>query len=121
MGEVYQATALIAEKDRTVDYYLNMVGGPTENADKKHMYLVKADGSVISKSQEGFFGLAAWDSKRQRWTIGGGFDSMKVDPGDTIIVPMKIETYPWLRVAKDITQILANVALTAGVIVAAGK
>ena len=102
-----------------MEYYLNMVGGPNENADKKHMYLVKANGSVISRSQEGFFGLSSWDSENQRWTIGGGFDSLKLAPGDTIIVPMKIRTYPWLRVAKDITQILANVALTAGVIIAA--
>ncbi|MFC1580386.1 SLBB domain-containing protein [Thermodesulfobacteriota bacterium] len=119
VGEVYQPTALLAEENKTVEYYLNMVGGPNDNADKKHMYLVKANGSVMSRSQEGFFGLSSWDSKNQRWTMGGGFDSQKLDPGDTIIVPMKIQTYPWMRVAKDITQILANVALTAGVIIAA--
>ena len=119
LGEVYNPTALLFEESKTVAFYLNRVGGTTKEADRKQMYLVKADGTVMSKTQEGFFGLAAWDTKKQRWTVGGGFDSQKMDPGDTIIVPIKIQTYPWLKVAKDITQILANVALTAGVIIAA--
>lgn len=49
----------------------------------------------------------------------GGFDSLKLDPGDTIIVPRKVEKYPWLRLTKDITQILYQIAVTAGVIIVA--
>jgi hypothetical protein len=30
---------------------------------KKEIYLVKANGDVISKQQEGFFGLTSWDAK----------------------------------------------------------
>jgi hypothetical protein len=41
-------------------------------------------------------------------------------PGDTIIVPQNFEKIAWMRELKDITSILANVALTAGVMVAAG-
>ena len=89
-----------------------------DNADKKQIYLVKANGSVISKSQEGFFGMASWDSDNYRWAWGG-FESIKLDPGDTIIVPKKIEKYPWLRVTKDITQILYQIAVAAGVIIVA--
>ena len=118
LGEVYNPTALFAEKDEDVEYYLDMVGGATDNAAKGQIYVVKANGSVISKSQEGFLGLASWDPANHRWTMGG-FDSIKADPGDTIIVPKKVERYPWLRVTKDITEILFRIAVSAGVIIAA--
>jgi hypothetical protein len=41
-------------------------------------------------------------------------------PGDTIIVPQRYQDIAWMREIKDLTSILANVALTAGVLVAAG-
>ncbi len=118
LGEVYNPTALFAEKDKTIGYYLNRVGGMTEDANEGQIYLVKANGSVMSKSQEGLFGMASWDNENYRWTLGG-FDSIKLDPGDTIIVPKKMVKYPWLRVVKDVTQILYQIAVAAGVIIVA--
>jgi len=117
MGEVYNPTALFAAKNKSVRYYLNEVGGLTENGDKSQIYVVKANGSVISKGQEKFFGLISWDSSNHWWSIG--FESLRLDPGDTIIVPKKVEIYPWMRATKDITQILYQIAVGAGVIVAA--
>ena len=35
LGEVYNPTALFAEKEKTVDYYLDLVGGPTKQANEK--------------------------------------------------------------------------------------
>jgi polysaccharide export outer membrane protein len=118
LGEVYNPTALLYEKGRTVGDYLAMVGGATDDADKGQIYIVKANGSVMSKSQEGFFGLATWDSKNYRWSMGN-FDSIVLDPGDTVIVPKKIMKYPWLRLVKDITQITYQIAVSAGVVIAA--
>lgn len=114
IGEVYNPTALFALQGKPVGYYLNQVGGMMDSADKKQTYLVKANGVVISKSQEGFFGIAMWDAGKQRWE-SGGFNSLDVNPGDTIIVPKKVEIYPWLRVTKDVTQILYQIAIAAGV------
>jgi len=118
LGEVYNPTALFAEKDKTVEYFLDKVGGMTDNAEKDQVYLVKANGVVISKSQEGFLGLVSWDPENNRWRMGG-FDSVKLEPGDTILVPKRVEKYPWLRVTKDITEVLFQIAVTAGVIIAA--
>jgi len=42
-----------------------------------------------------------------------------LDPGDTIVVPEKIERIAWLREIKDLTQILYQVAVTAGVLIVA--
>ncbi len=117
MGEVYNPTAILAESEKTVAYYLKAVGGATPNADTKQVYVVKADGSVVSKTQERFFGMASWDASNNRWVMG--FESTKLHPGDTIVVPTKVEVYPWLKTTKDFTQILYQIAVGAGVIVAA--
>ncbi len=117
LGEVYNPTAVFAEKERTVNYYLNAVGGVTPNGDQKQIYVVKADGSVISKTQESFFGMTTWDSGNNRWVMG--FESTLMDPGDTIVVPKKMAFYPWMKVTRDVTQILYQIAVGAGVIVAA--
>lgn len=118
LGEVYNPTALLVVQERRVGYYLNQVGGATDTADDDQIYLVKANGTVISKSQEGFWGIANWDTDNHRWTLGS-FENIKVDAGDTIIVPKKVERYPWLRVVKSITEITFQIAVTAGVIIAA--
>lgn len=115
MGAVYNPTALFAEEKKSVKHYLNLVGGTTKNADKKEIYIVKSNGTVISKGQGGLFGLGSWDNKKQRWTLGG-FDSTTLDPGDTVIVPQKIETYAWMRFIKDTSQILYQLAVTVGVL-----
>jgi polysaccharide export outer membrane protein len=119
LGEVYNPTALLYEKDKTTGDYLAMVGGPTENAEKSEIYVVKANGSVISKSQGGGYGLATWDTDNHRWILGG-FDSRVLDAGDTVIVPKKIEVFAWAKV-KDITQVLYQIAVAAGVFIAAFK
>ena len=118
LGEVYNPTALFAERGKKVGYYIDRVGGPTDDAHKGQIYLVRADGSVISKSQDGFLGMASWDNEKSRWSLGG-FDDIIVVPGDTIIVPKRITKYPWLRIIKDITEIVANIAVSAGVILIA--
>ncbi len=117
MGEVYNPTAVFAEKSKTVRHYLDEVGGITPNGDRKQIYVVKANGSVISKGQDTFFGMTTWDSGKHRWVTG--FESVRLDPGDTIVVPKKVDVYPWMKRTKDITQILYQIAVGAGVIVAA--
>lgn len=115
MGEVYNPTALFIQNDGDLDHYLNLVGGMTKNADKKEVYIVRADGSVISKRQGGFFGLFSWDQTKSRWAMGN-FGSIEMIPGDTIIVPQKIDTYPWMRFFKDTSGILYQLAVTVGVL-----
>jgi len=114
MGEVYNPNALLVEKGKDVSYYLSLVGGMTNNADKRQIYVIKADGTVTSKKQEKL-GLFSWDSQEKRWRIGS-FNSIELDPGDTIIVPKKIEKIGWLKYAKDVTGILYEIAVAAGVL-----
>ncbi len=98
--------------------YIDATGGYSYYADAKNVYVMKVDGSArkVSKS---FIG---WSSSHNRWemTTRGG-EVRQIEPGDTIVVPEKIERIAWLREIKDITQILMNVAVVAGVTIALFK
>jgi protein involved in polysaccharide export with SLBB domain len=116
IGEVYNTTALLHRENKTVGYYLSKVGGPTAEADRKHLSVIRADGSVASMSQKKLRRIA-WDPENKRWFFGN-FMTMKLGPGDTIVVPRKINRYEWLRNTKDITQVLFQMALATGVVLA---
>ena len=105
IGSVYNQTSFIYSPDTSVSGYLKMAGGFTKNADEEEIYILKVNGTAISKrSSSGWF---------------SSFSSKSLDPGDTILVPEKIEKVVWLREVKDITQILYQIAVTAGVLIVA--
>ncbi|ABB32412.1 periplasmic polysaccharide biosynthesis/export protein [Geobacter metallireducens GS-15] len=117
LGQVYNPTSFIPENNEDVAFYLEKAGGPTRNAEKCDIYIVRADGTVLSRQQSSF-GIN-WSDSQRRWTFGG-FMSTTLEPGDTVIVPQRFERIAWMREIKDIAVILGNLALAAGVIVAAG-
>ena len=78
--------------------YVNLAGGYADYANKGKIFILKADGSARKAKKCIFF-------------------SAKVEPGDTIVVPEKFSRVAWLRGIKDITQIMMNMALTAGVVI----
>jgi polysaccharide export outer membrane protein len=114
VGEVFNPTSLLFEQGRTVSYYLDKVGGMTKEADKKQVSVIKADGSVVSVEQGNRGRLVFWDSQRKSWLFGG-FMSMEMDPGDTIVVPRKMDRFFWMKSTKDMTQIIFQIAVAAGI------
>ncbi len=117
VGEVFNPTSLLYDAEGTVSYYLSRVGGMTREADKKQVSVIKADGTVISMEQGNRGKLLFWDSQHNSWFFGG-FMSHRMEPGDTIVVPRKIDKYLRLRLTKDITQIIFQIAVAAGVVFA---
>lgn len=107
IGQVYNPTNMNFEPQKDAGYYLSKVGGPNKDADEDEIYLVKMDGTVVSKRQ-----TASLFSNK--------FLSRQINSGDTIIVPQRFEKIAWMRDIKDITTILGQLALTAGVLIAAG-
>lgn len=105
LGSVVNPTAVVYGPYITVKDYLAQVGGPTNHADVKRLYVIKADGSALS-GKGAFF---------------GGLNSTRLDPGDTIVVPEDLERIAWLKEIKDIASIFGNIALAAGVVFAALK
>ena len=116
VGEVFNPISVLYEKDKTVAYYLQKVGGPTNDADQKQIGIIKADGSVVSITQKDADSVY-WDSESHQWNFGG-FMGIRLNPGDTILVPRKMDKLMWLKNTKDITQILFQAALATGVVLA---
>jgi protein involved in polysaccharide export with SLBB domain len=114
MGQVYNPVSLLFMPDSSdVESCLKMAGGVTNESEKDDMYIIRVDGTVYSRQQSSF-GLQ-WSDESRRWGFGS-FDSVLLEPGDTLVVPQKIGQIAWLREIKDITTIISQIALTAGTI-----
>lgn len=71
-GQVFNPTAVSYHPGRSAGWYLSQSGGPTIMADKKAIFVIRADGSVVS-------------SKKSLW-IGHSLSAV-LEPGDTVVVP----------------------------------
>ncbi len=108
LGEVYNPNAIIYDPDLTIDEYLELVGGVMDSADEGNLFVIKANGTVISaRNNDGWF--------------FGKFKNRLLASGDTILVPKEVEITPYLQTTKDIADILFKLATTAGVVFAAVK
>lgn len=111
VGRVYNATAVVYNSEnRSTGYYLNRVGGPTEDADRDHIFVVRADGSVATSAT---LGEKLWFAGRDALL------DAPLEPGDTIVVPEKLTYTRLLRDVKDVTSILYQIAVAAGVLIIA--
>ncbi|MDD4977083.1 MAG: SLBB domain-containing protein [Gallionella sp.] len=98
IGNVYNQSAFIFKDGMNVNDYLKKSGGPTSNGNEDEVYLIRADGTVFSKKQEGWL---------------NSFSGKDALPGDTIIVPEQLEKYSFTKDLKDWTQIFYQFALGA--------
>jgi len=75
-GAVYNQTAIMYRPGRNASWYLGQAGGPTHMAEKKGIFVVRADGSIVGgKSSSGWW--------------GGNPLSAILRPGDMVVVPEK--------------------------------
>jgi len=89
-----------------------MTGGYTSYADSNNTFVLKVDGSARKLAR----GMLGWNAGKSRWELASFGEPVKeIEPGDTIIVPEKVERIAWLREIRDITQILMQLAVTAAV------
>ncbi len=97
VGEVQYSTSHFFDERLSPLDYIERSGGMNQNADRKRVYIVKANGSVFLPSN------SAWFKSR----------SQNIQPGDTIVVPIDTDKVDTLTLWSSITTIMANVAQTA--------
>jgi protein involved in polysaccharide export with SLBB domain len=102
IGAVYNNGAFVFKPGRTVAHYLRLAGGARKDGDKKREFVIRADGSTVSRQQHS--GLISRD-----------FDTLRLMPGDTIVVPEKLARGAATRAAlRDWATILGQLGLAAG-------
>lgn len=76
-GSVFNAGTYAFDKGRQLDHFLGLAGGATRSADKTSVFVLRANGSVISNR-----------AGRSGWVFGGGVvEATSALPGDTLFVP----------------------------------
>ena len=95
VGEVQYTTSHFFDPDLGLKDYLNRSGGLKRNADKKRIYVIKANGEV-------------YKPKGTSWFKGG---RGQLHPGDTIVVPLATNRVDKLTLWASVTRIMYEAAL----------
>ncbi len=99
-GSVFNTGSFIFESGHTTGQYLALAGGPTPGADKGSIFMIRANGSVVSAQQGASF-----------WHSSNSLTDTLVQPGDTLFVPEQLNKSTFVQDAKDWTQILYQFGL----------
>ncbi len=94
-GAVYNQNSFLYDPHRRLGDYIRLAGGANRDADKNRAYVIRAGGSVISKQYS--------SSLR-----GSGFDSVRLFPGDTVVIPLNLDKGKTMRMIVDIAQIVGQ-------------
>ena len=100
IGSVYNSNSFIYKPGKTVGDYLRLAGGTTKNGDKGRTFVIRADGSTVSRQAHTRFYLSS-------------FDSLRLMPEDTIVVPEKLDKGTAIRGFRDWTQIISQFVIGA--------
>lgn len=98
VGEVQSATSHLYRAEFSRDDYIAISGGLTPRADDDRIYVVRADGSVV------FRGSNAW------------FGGVDIKSGDTIVAPLDTERMRPLPFWTAVTTIIYNLAIAAAAV-----
>ena len=101
IGEVQTTTSHFYRDHLTRDDYIGLSGGLTRKADRGRIYIVRADGSVVSSESSGWFRRSA---------------QVAMKPGDTIVAPLDTERMPALPLWQAVTSIVYNLAIAAAAV-----
>jgi protein involved in polysaccharide export with SLBB domain len=103
VGAVYNQNSFLFRPRASVNSYLRMAGGANRNADSRRAFVIRADGSIVSRAQlKGYW--------------GAGFDQLVLNPGDTIVVPDKTLRPTALRQWLEWTQMFSQMAIGAAAV-----
>jgi protein involved in polysaccharide export with SLBB domain len=99
-GAVYNANAFRYDSGKKLITYLNAAGGATREADQKRTFVIRADGTVVSR-------------QARNMHSHGKYENLRLLPGDAIIVPEKLRVSSPMTAILQGTQLASQLALTA--------
>jgi protein involved in polysaccharide export with SLBB domain len=102
VGAVYDQNSFLFRPSNTVARYLQLAGGTTRSADRHRAFVIRADGSVVNRA-----------SVNGLW--GNEFAKLRLNAGDTIVIPEKMLRPTALRTFMDWTQMFSQLAIGAAV------
>jgi protein involved in polysaccharide export with SLBB domain len=94
-GAVYNQNSFLYDPHRRLGDYLRLAGGANRDADKKRAFVMRAGGDVIS-------------SQYSSALRGKSFDSVRLYPGDTVVIPLNLDKGKNMRMFVDIAQIVGQ-------------
>jgi hypothetical protein len=103
IGAVYNQNAFLHAPALRVRDYLEEAGGTTRSADRSHIYLIRADGTVVPRN--------AHES-----LIGKSFDATHLAPGDSVVVPEEVLKTTFLKGLRDWSQVISSFGLGAAAV-----
>jgi len=103
VGMVYNQAAFLYDPESRLGDYLAQAGGPTRYADRGHIFVIRADGGVVARET------------RQR-LFSANFDTLRIYPGDAIVVPTNVSKSTLIRNLIDWSQVISNFGLGAAAI-----
>ncbi len=105
VGAVYDPNSFLYIAHRQAGEYLRSAGGPNRNADRRQTFIIRADGSVVSRQ---YLDHTLWTDDK--------FNRQVIYPGDTIVVPEAINKSTILRGLTDWSAVFSQFALGAAAI-----
>jgi protein involved in polysaccharide export with SLBB domain len=101
-GQVYNASAITFTPGKSAGWYLQHAGGSTSAANRKEIFVIRANGSVVGR-------------RSNEWYEPDVL-STRLEPGDVVVVPQKIigASLFWRNLLST-AQIASSIAITAAV------
>ncbi len=101
-GQVYNASAITFTPGKTAAWYLQHAGGATSIANRKEIFVVRANGAVVGRQSGEWYDRDVLSTRLQ--------------PGDVVVVPQKIigASLFWRNLLST-AQIASSIAITAAV------
>ncbi|WP_339877539.1 SLBB domain-containing protein [Pseudidiomarina gelatinasegens] len=103
IGEVQLASSFLYDGSLNVEEYLRRAGGTRKKADEERIFVVKANGAVEMVELGGWFSMAS---------------NNRLEPGDTIVVPLDTEYTNNMELWRDATQILYQIGVAVAALTA---
>jgi polysaccharide biosynthesis/export protein len=99
IGAVYNQDSYQYFRGERVGDYLKQAGGPSRDADRRHEFVIRANGSILSKQYAG------------GTIFSGGLNDKYIYPGDSVVVPTAINKTTFLRGLSDWSTVFSQFGL----------